>query len=689
MKTIRDSQNFLFMLQGFFVIALIVCFSIYFAGAAELNYQARLTDPGTGDPREGVFSMTFRLYDSSMGDTALWTETKDVPVRNGLFSTLLGDTVPVPATIFNGQDLWLGITVGTDTEATPRQPIVPGAYALHADDADSLDGRDSADFAEATHGHDGADISGVLSESTIPGAIARDAEVMPIVTGSDGPGSGVDADLLDGLDSTDLAGAVHMHDGADISGVLSESTIPGAIARDAEVMSIVTGGDGSGSGVDADLLDGLDSTDFVTRKGPTNISSASTDPALDVSQTGNGVAGNFSSNNNSGIVGITGLSSMPGAGVLGKAGSGPVTITGKHGVRGESDSGRGVVGISNSSTGVLGWTETGQAVRGETTNGSATAIYGYNFGSSGEARGVFGATNSQEGIGVSGKAVSASGSNMGVKGESASQSGIGVLGDTTSTTGSTIGVKGQSASDAGMGVYGSTSNATGTTYGVYGNSESSEMGAGVRGESDYVGVWGDGWRWGVYGKSHTDGTVDGYSIYGAAPEGKGYAGFFSGDVYVSGALTKSSGSFKIDHPLDPENKYLYHSFVESPDMMNVYNGTIVLDAAGTGSVELPDWFEALNRDFRYQLTAIGAPGPNLYVAEEVNNNHFRIAGGAPGLKVSWQVTGIRQDPYAEANRIPVEEDKPENERGSYLHPEVYGASADKGLVSLNDMDPSR
>jgi len=151
----------------------------------------------------------------------------------------------------------------------------------------------------------------------------------------------------------------------------------------------------------------------------------------------------------------------------------------------------------------------------------------------------------------------------------------------------------------------------------------------------------------------------------------------TGDLHVTGTVSKGGGSFKIDHPLDPANKYLSHSFVESPDMMNIYNGLVTLDSHGRATIQMPDWFEALNSDFRYQLTAVGAPGPNLYVAEEINGNHFRIAGGKPGMKVSWQVTGIRQDAWADAHRIPVEEDKPANERGYYLNPELYGAGSDR------------
>jgi hypothetical protein len=217
----------------------------------------------------------------------------------------------------------------------------------------------------------------------------------------------------------------------------------------------------------------------------------------------------------------------------------------------------------------------------------------------------------------------------------------------------------------------------GVGYGVLGESQKS---AGVAGRSqDGFGVVGVSGNWaGLYCESIND-----------------YAAVLDGKVKITGNLEKAGGSFKIDHSLDPANKYLCHSFVESPDMKNVYDGVVVLDRKGKAEIELPDWFGALNKDFRYQLTAIGAPGPNLYIAEEIsdttsnysrsnnnNNSRFKIAGGTSGMKVSWQVTGIRKDPWANAHRIEVEEEKHDKERDYYLHPDLYRQPEENGISHL-------
>ncbi len=138
----------------------------------------------------------------------------------------------------------------------------------------------------------------------------------------------------------------------------------------------------------------------------------------------------------------------------------------------------------------------------------------------------------------------------------------------------------------------------------------------------------------------------------------------------------------IDHPLDPENYYLAHAAVGSPELLNMYSGTAILDDRGSAVMELPSWFEALNGEVRYQLTAIGAAAPNFHIARELRNSSFAIAGGKRGMKVSWQVTGVRHDPYAVAHPLAIQAAKPANDRGSYLHPQEHGEPATKGRENV-------
>jgi hypothetical protein len=210
----------------------------------------------------------------------------------------------------------------------------------------------------------------------------------------------------------------------------------------------------------------------------------------------------------------------------------------------------------------------------------------------------------------------------------------------------------------------------GSGNGVYGASDS---GFGVYGYSNS--------GMGVYGSSNSAYGVYGYSTSGAASVYCDGDEYVTGNLYVVGNVSKSGGSFKIDHPLDPANKFLYHSFVESPDMKNVYDGVVTLDAKGEAAVALPVWFDALNRDTRIQLTAVGQFSP-LYVKTKLQNGAFSISGGKAGQEVYWQLTGIRKDAWADAHRIPVEEEKPTAERGLYLHPTEHGQPAAKGIDAV-------
>jgi hypothetical protein len=178
------------------------------------------------------------------------------------------------------------------------------------------------------------------------------------------------------------------------------------------------------------------------------------------------------------------------------------------------------------------------------------------------------------------------------------------------------------------------------------------------------------------------------AVYGIALGGSGqYAALFSGDVQVTGTLSKGAGTFKIDHPQDPTNKYLIHSFVESPDMMNVYNGNVVTDANGKALVNLPGYFEAENKDFKYQLTVIGQFAQAI-IGDEINNNQFTILTDKPNVKVSWQVTGVRNDKFAQQHPVVAEVEKTGSERGKYLYPELYGEAKEKGITYMKGSMPT-
>ncbi len=286
----------------------------------------------------------------------------------------------------------------------------------------------------------------------------------------------------------------------------------------------------------------------------------------------------------------------------------------------------GVAGLTSDGTGVQGGADTGIAVYAGSDSGS----------------GVYALSNT-------GVAVYATSSSAAIRGD---------YKDGTSTFG-LIGCHGMG--DAVFGVVGHSVDGTGV-------SGDTETGTGVYGQTN------DGTA--LYGWADTGNAVYGISGSGYALYGDGDA-VITGNLEVAGDLTKAGGTFKIDHPADPSHRYLVHSFIESPDRKNVYDGVAVLDASGEVVVGLPGYFDALNRDARIQLTPIGLFSP-LFVKHEVKAGRFTIGGGVVGQRVHWQVTGIRKDPWAEAHPLVVEPKKAGAERGTYLHPELYGQPETKG-----------
>jgi hypothetical protein len=278
--------------------------------------------------------------------------------------------------------------------------------------------------------------------------------------------------------------------------------------------------------------------------------------------------------------------------------------------------------------------------------------------------GILGNSASSSGTGVYGHAVAPSGSTIGGYFDSISPSGTGAYGYATASSGSTIGVYGRSDSSTGIGVYGNAPSAgSGGTFGGYFNSAST-AGQGAH----CVNTAGSGTTYGVVGEVL---SASGYGVYSL------------GRLAATG--TKA---FRIDHPADPQNKYLLHYCAEGPEPQNAYNGKATLDGRGEATIELPAYFAGINKDPRYTLTPIGAPMPMLHIAAEIDEDalargnaanpgdalptvSFRIAGGVPGGKVSWRVDALRYDRWVQRYGAPVEADKPPDEKGAYQHPELY------------------
>jgi hypothetical protein len=335
-----------------------------------------------------------------------------------------------------------------------------------------------------------------------------------------------------------------------------------------------------------------------------------------------------------------------------------------YGTLGNKDAGVTGVGTTDQ-VGVMALANKGTAVYGRSTEGSG--VEGYHGPQQNPQ--AFGA------LGYKDEGVHGWSKTFGVRGLSEGVGGIGVQGENEHNSYGVLGekdagVKGIAEAPDANAVFGS--NKAGP-FGFIGGKE-----IGVKGESRVArGV-------GVGGVA--EGGADSVGVMGVSKSG--IAGFFRGKVTITESLLineinvkKLFGAaklFRIDHPVEPATKYLSHASVESNEMTNFYSGNVVLDSDGAAWVELSHWFEALNGNFRYQLTCIGQFA-SVYIAQEIEHGRFRIAGGKPGLKVSWQVAAIRKDAYAKAHPLHVEEEKAPQDRGRYLNPVELGLAASQGI----------
>ncbi len=614
------------------------------ASAQSFTYQGFLKEGG--NPASGTFNMTFRLFDVPTGGTALATiGPASVSVSNGLFTVELN----YPASVWTGANRWLEIQVGSTT-LSPRVKITRTPYAIYSANTRGLNVDTNLNV-------------GLTNIRRFIGLNPSDS------FSYDGKAMGHYAvGWFD--DSWNGAGAT-----AWLSGYAGIKLFTNGTPR----LAITNVGD-----VGIGTLSPSFRLHVETNTGQRAIfgnHTATTGEAYGVfgqsaSTDGRGVLG-WATATTGTTYGVIGQSvSTAGRGVYGEALANTGTT---YGVIGQSFStaGRGVAGLASATTG------TTYGVIGQSFSTDGRGVYGEATASTGSAYGVLGISNSTTGVGVFGLTPATIGTNIGVYGESYSTAGRGMVGVASATTGAAYGVMGISVSTAGVGVVGLTPALTGTTYGVYGESASTD-GMGVVGVASIstglaygvLGISDSTEGKGVYGwATATAGTTVG--VYGRTDSPSGYGVFSLGRFAALG--TKS---FQMDHPLRPETHYLNHFCTEAPEPLNAYSGNVVTDAQGYATVRLPDYFETINRDFRYQLTVIDGAGEEFVqvrVVRKIQNNQFVIRTSKPHVEVSWRVEAIRNDRWVQEYGYQTEQEKPKEHQGKYLHPELYGQPKEKGI----------
>ena len=579
-----------------------------------------------GQPLSGVVGITFALYKDQEGGAPLWMEVQNLQLDSqGHYTALLGASKAegVPLELFSAnQAQWLGVQ--PEGQAEQRILLVSVPYALKAADAETLGGIPASSF--------------VLAAPTAAGATTSTG---PTGTTPTATGALVPSPAISGSGTVNT---LAKFDASTTNLVSSSITDTGTAVSTTEPVGIGTASPGA-------LLDVEFTTGAPTNALLSNInynnSTAVTNAvvsAFDMNFMDGSTAANLSKQ-------TARIAYIREAGATGGVTAFDTALTTTEVVNANAPFPVRSINIEgpNMNTGTTLSNFTGLYIGSPSGAGTVTSKFALvtepNAGNVG-----IGTTSPGSLLEVDGNLTVGAGGILTGNGSGLTNLNVSSLSSGTIPAGLNI------ASTGTTGLYVQATNATSFNTGISGLADGLD-GAGVVGEAENgstaAGVWG--------------------------VSTSGVAGLFSGNVSITGTMSAANKEFRIDHPLDPANKYLYHASVESSEMMNIYTGNMVLDASGAGVVQLPSWFEALNTDFRYQLTAVGGPGPGLYIAQEIQNGSFRIAGGTPGLKVSWQVTGVRQDAFAKANPLVVEVEKPEQERGYYIHPQLFGQPPTKSI----------
>ncbi|MBU0983845.1 MAG: hypothetical protein KKA42_08245 [candidate division Zixibacteria bacterium] len=652
-----------------------------------LNYQGRLTN-SAGVPLDTIVDLTFEVFADEAAVSAMWSEAHSgVSIIDGLFSLILGGSAAFPDTLWSGSVRFIGVTVGGGPRLDPLTPIVSVAYAVRSGSAGSSD---EAAFAAV------AGVAQDVAADVIDSHQIVDSSISFEDIGRNAAGEG---QVMKWNGSAWVA--------AD-DNTTGSFTLPysGNAAAAGPAFFVTNTGVSGGPGIRGESEANDGAVGFTAASDKSGVYGYST--------SGIGVTGRCEGEND-GVHGEANSSTVEHAGVFGvNLGSGPGVAAFGSGVALHAESPVGYAGQFEGHVGILGRQKTtaqsgtaGYFTTGAVLTGDTGVVYAdYNGGPHPTKdllhAAIIGRSHTADTTGVggwfdgdlTGIRCDASGSKAGYFNEGLNATAFNSPGGNIAATAYAYSSDSSAQAIQNVGMF-SVANNGKLNYGVLtraGDEHFSPHQAlyayGVDARASGV----DSVCWGVRAVAYnadttfgiwteaSGGTTANYGIYAAAPAGgNDWAGCFIGDVLVTGILYGGTKEVRIDHPLDPENKYLTHAAVESPEMLTVYSGKVVLDDYGEAVVQLPGYFAALNDDCRYKLTPIGAPMPNLYVAEEVSGTTFRVAGGAPRMKVSWEVSGVRIDPYAMAHPIEAEIDKPRSERGRYLHPEAYGLDRARGL----------
>ncbi len=581
-----------------------------------LNYQGYLTDT-LGIPINDTVSMRFQIYDAEISGDDKWMEIQNnIPVEGGVFNVLLGSVIPIPDSVFTaGTDRWLEVLVEGQS-LSPRTRITSVGYAYTATYSDT------AEYAR------NAKTDNDWSYSTPDSSVLFTASLLGIARGgasNELHGNNRDRHTNFGYACTTGTSAADYFD----------CTVAGGAHN-------VAGG--SRATVGGGYLNKARSTHSVIAGGYVNNITSGSDYSCIVGGRSDSIAGRYCGIL-SGYSNKAGISEMLDTGIVVTGGWNNLATSDYSFIGGGRDNslyspyGSIISGYSNTVGGLL------------IPATAAVIAGGYDNVSNGDYSFIGGGQNnhvSPDYSTIGGGMADTVWAKYGcVLGGHSNKAGNG-----TDSFVVVVGGHDNSASGYCTFIGGGDANTANTRSGVICGGENnsvSGIGASIAGgfgntcNGDYGFVAGQN-------SSITAGAVNCVAL-----NGQSVTSGIGGRTRV-GILQKTSGTFTIDHPLDPVNKILNHYFVESPEMVLIYRGVAHLDKNGRAEVMLPDYFDALNRNPQIQLTGVGTF--EVFIVENVRDNRF-VIGGKPGTEVHWTVTGERRDPSAEITKtvLPVEQEK--------------------------------